>query len=64
MFLRRMIVERVTSPECSPGGVLLDVYFYLLAHGAKPDEAVGAIESFVDEAIALKIERQCIELTT
>jgi hypothetical protein len=33
---------------------LLDVYNYLIAHGASPDDAIKAMSLFVDEIIAMK----------
>jgi hypothetical protein len=53
-ILRKLIVER-TSCDFSVGERwALDVYYYLIGHGAKPDEAMDAMTAVIDEIIALK----------
>ena len=52
-LLRKLIIERVktNSGTCF---WLLDVYNYLIAHGASPDDAIKAMSLFVDEIITMK----------
>jgi hypothetical protein len=53
-ILRQLIVER-TSCEFQVGERWsLDVYFYLIGHGVKPDNAIAAMTEFVDDVIAFK----------
>jgi hypothetical protein len=53
-ILRKLIVERTSSDYGVGYSWTVDVYFYLIGHGVKSDEAIKAMSAFVDEAFALK----------
>jgi hypothetical protein len=57
MDLRRLIIEWIKTN----GGSrlwLLGVYHYLIGHGADPDDALKAMELFVDEICASKAKHK------
>jgi hypothetical protein len=54
--LRGMIIKWIRANSAS-GHWLLHVYYHLIGHGASPDDAIKALELFVDDAVAMK-ERQ------
>jgi hypothetical protein len=52
-LLRKLIIERVKTNN-GTSFWLLDVYNYLIDHGASPDDAIKAMSLFVDEIITMK----------
>jgi hypothetical protein len=56
-LLRKLIMERTRETGCT-GPWVLDVYYYLIGHGASRDDAVKAMTFFVDDIIAIKRMRQ------
>ncbi len=55
-LLRKLIIERVYMRDGTGEG-LLDIYYYLLGHGAKPEDSIQATIFFIDEIIAMKVLR-------
>jgi hypothetical protein len=52
--LRSLIIERGRTARAVAESFLLDCYLHLLIHGASPDEAIKALSTFVDYAVAVK----------
>ena len=53
--LRKLIVQRICSSGANVnGGKLLDAYNHLLHLGIPPDNALQAMDAFVNDVIALK----------
>ena len=52
---RALIVEWVRANDCR-GNWLVHLYVHLTGHGASPDDAIEAMERFVDESIAKKAQ--------
>jgi len=52
--LRSLIVERTRHGIGVGQSWALDVYYYLLGHGARPEQAMQAMNEFVEEVIAAR----------
>jgi hypothetical protein len=59
--LRSLIVERTRCGVGVGNSWALDVYYYLLGHGARPEQALIAMNAFVDDVIELRAERVTAE---
>jgi hypothetical protein len=51
--LRRLIVDWIKANGMKRHW-LLNVFQYLISHGASPEDAIRALNDFVDEAIVMK----------
>ena len=56
--LRSLIVERTRGGIGVGQSWALDVYYYLLGHGARPEQAMQAMNAFVEEAIEAHVHAQ------
>ena len=54
MDMRKLIIEWVRNNDCSGGMWLLGMLHHLTSCGASMEDAVKAMERFVDDAILLK----------
>lgn len=57
MDLRKLIVEWIKANGVSPIW-LLDVYYYLRGQGVSTDDAIKALQLFVDEVVAMKAKKK------
>jgi hypothetical protein len=53
--LRSLIVERTRGGIGVGQSWVLDVYYYLIGHGARPEQAMQAMNAFVEEAIEARV---------
>ena len=53
--LRNLIIDWIRANDCR-GNWLVHLYSHLMGRGASPDDAIEAMELFVDESIAKKAQ--------